>query len=175
MGFWLLLPIVLISNTRTSDNRLLDDPFVEDGSYVVKAKEISDLTISGKAVFKKSALLKGQKKKFSRIEINLGPSKNGIQHTMGLVLFKQADGSNNPVGHYNVSQKTLGFSPVGEGVFGFADVGTLGELPFYTEHGTVYVSKEENGLLSGTLNLVMRNFRGKAIKITGSFRARNEN
>lgn len=31
IGFWWLLPIVLISNTGTSDNRLLAETFVEDG------------------------------------------------------------------------------------------------------------------------------------------------
>lgn len=113
IGFWWLLPIVLISNTGTSDNRLLAETFVEDGRYYITAGEISGGKISGSAVFNKTTLFRGQRKKFSRIEIDLDPSGNAIGYSMGLVLFKQLDGSENPVGYYNVSEKTLGFFPGG--------------------------------------------------------------
>jgi hypothetical protein len=74
-------------------------------------------------------------------------------------------------GTYEVSQHIEGFSNYFDGVFGFANDDVLGERPFFSEKGSVTISKVAEGFLSGSIQVTMGDFHGNRFEVHGNFMA----
>ncbi|PKA98450.1 hypothetical protein B0O79_2136 [Flavobacteriaceae bacterium MAR_2009_75] len=170
--FWLFLSMAFISNTAPIDKILLVDNYVENGSYNLKSEDISAGSFEGCAVFKSIPPAYNANQKYSSTELVFKPSDNS--HSVRLVLTKADKEGGNWVGSYKVSQETLGIYTK-EGVFGFVDINELGEQPFFTEKGVVKIIRTDGSQIYGLIHFSLRNFKGKVIKVSGHFIAKDEN
>lgn len=167
IGFWVLLPLFLISNTGVAYE--LPAAPIENGDYRLAATGAFDKVLIGHIVFDKEVDSISGGKQLVKIELQLDHIEATTAHSMGFLLTKHADGSDDLKGNYEVSAKAGGFSANVEGVFGFADINALGEQPFFADYGSVQISSLNDKLLHGDLNITLRSFEGKTIDITGSF------
>lgn len=57
------------------------------------------------------------------------------------------------------------------GVFGFADMGGLSELPFFVKSGNIIIADSYANMIDGRLEVQLENTKGEALYINGSFNA----
>ena len=72
---------------------------------------------------------------------------------------------------HKVTEKIDGFLNDFKGVFGFANIDSFGELPYFTKAGEITISRIEGEELRGSLDLVLTNSDGNEIEVRGDFTA----
>jgi len=171
IGFWVLLPLFLISNTNIAYESTTV-PLVENGNYLFKATGALDRVFSGEIFFSESIDSLTGNTYVTRFELKLDSVDDTIDHHMGFVLSKRVLDTAELLGNYKVNTKSVGISNEVEGVFGFADIKILGEQPFFAEDGRLRITDMADGFLHGNLKMTLRNFEGRSIDISGNFVAK---
>ena len=77
-------------------------------------------------------------------------------------------------GTYYITENISGFMNNFEGVFGFADIGKMGELPYFTKKGKIKISASNENNVTGRLALVLKNNLGEIVEVKGDFVAFNQ-
>lgn len=167
IGFWILLPILFISNTGIG-YEAPRGPSIENGTYRLLMTGVSDEILTGHIVFNEASGMNNGKQ-IVRIELKFEHSEESLGHNLGFVLSKHVSDTKELVGYHKVSTKAASFTNNIDGVFGFADIGTMGEQPFFTAAGKINITQITNDRLRGGMNITLQNFEGRSIDISGSF------
>jgi hypothetical protein len=169
LAFWIVLPFLFTSYISPLETK--KGAVGVDGSYNLRASGYQPMALQGTVVFSAVKAVSSKGKPCSTIQLDLRHKGNGKVHSMGFLIRKQNWGEELEEGRYKVPAEIDGFIQGFEGVFGFANIKELGELPFFAVGGTIDISYIGPKLLHGDLEIKLRNSEGKYLNIKGDFNA----
>jgi hypothetical protein len=105
---------------------------------------------------------------YSRIELNFS-STSPNDPTVGFLVSKISTSSQSMSGSYEITPNIEGFISAFEGVFGFANIGSQNELPFFAKRGHLLLRSKNSNKLTGTMEVSFENSIGKKLFVSGNF------
>lgn len=105
----------------------------------------------------------------SILKLKLVCKDNGFDDSIEFLISKENTTKQISQGSYLVSKDSRGFLRNFDGVFAFANINSLGELPFFAKSGEVRIDFADDSTVKGTVNVNLRNANGKSINLEGDF------
>ena len=169
IGFWILLPLLFISGTKGSNDFYASNNF--EGSYELQVTGALEQQLCGMVYFENTLETNNQGIPFSTLSLKFTNNESLDQHSMELLISKQNQSISIKKGKYGVAEDIEGFLNDFDGVFGFANVGSIGEEPFFAKKGSVVITQLTELGLRGNINITFKCNNGTKIFINGSFSA----
>ncbi len=139
------------------------------GTYAIQSTGSLDQYLGGEVNFETSFETNKNQNSTSILKLKLACEDNTFEHSIEFLIAKENTSNQISKGSYLVSQENRGFLNNFEGVFGFANINSLGELPFFAKSGEVHIDFADDITVVGTLNVSLQNANGKSINLTGDF------
>jgi len=168
-GIWILIPLLFTS--YISPRKIFEETVKLEGSYDLRTTGKSNLELTGEIDFETTIETSNNGIPFSTLKLNLKNNKKEVVHSLGFLISEQNNSSQLKQGTYKVSRKIEGFLNCFDGVFGFANIKVLGELPFFARKGKITILQINDRRLRGNIDITMESPNGKQIHITGNFTA----
>lgn len=165
IGFLGLLPIWFVAPEPA---RMLEQ---EAGRYELRASGTLQIMLKGNISFVQEFEESREGKPYTTLTLDLQPDPAQPLHSLGIIISESNGRMPLQQGNYKVGQKIDGFLNCFEGVFGYANISPLGELPFFAESGVVSLHSVDSRGLKGSLEMNLRNSAGERIALSGSFSA----
>ena len=162
-----LLPLLCISSID-SDQGVAQD-FAEN-NWLRMVTEDTIQELEGKMSFEHIVENFKDGQYFNSLKLRLSSSSGEIPNDVEFIISKENKISRLPIGHYKVNPID-GFINHFDGVFGVANINSMGERPFFAANGTIHILKIESNNVAGRMNMTLSNGDGSTIKIVGKFEA----
>ena len=169
ISFWILLPLLFISGTKGDQDIYVSNYF--EGSYELQATGALEQQLCGVVYFENTLETNAQGIQCSTLSLKFISNESSDQHSMELLITKQNQSSPIKKGKYGVSEDIEGFLNDFDGVFGFANVRSIGEEPFFANTGKVVITQITELGLRGYMDVTLKCNKGNKIFINGSFSA----
>ena len=169
ISFWILLPLLFISSTKGGQGFYVSN-YIE-GSYELRATGAIEQQLCGVVYFENTLESNNLGIQCSTLSLKFNSNGSSDQHSMELLITKQYQSRPIKKGKYKVSEDIEGFLNDFDGVFGFANVRSLGEEPFFAKKGKVVITKITALGLRGYMDVTLKCKKGNRIFINGSFNA----
>ncbi|MGB5498661.1 MAG: hypothetical protein WBM77_07005 [Maribacter sp.] len=171
-SIWILLPLLFISGTKGSQDSYRSN--YSEGRYELQVSGALEQQLCGVVYFENTLETNNQGIPFATLSLMFIENESLDQHSMELLISKQ--NQSNPIkkGKYGVAEKIEGLLNDFDGVFGFANLGSIGEEPFFAKQGKVVITKITELGLKGYLDITLNCNKGTRIFINGSFSATRE-
>ncbi|WP_394747793.1 hypothetical protein [Spongiimicrobium salis] len=165
--FWTIVPMLFVSHNPVGEEVVVQS--LLNSSYHLKATGDLEEDLVGDFDFETATKIANDGTKFSTLVLRL--ENNKLDHAVEFLISKKDMEANAFKGTYEVSENINGFLNYFDGVFGYADIDALGELPFFASKGRISIQEIDKDMLSGTLSVTLRNAKGEMINLVGSFAA----
>ncbi len=133
LGLWVLVPTLFISGTKLDDHLTLTSNV--DGDYTMQVTGNLNNKLSGAVSFETATATTSKGISFSTLKLKLDNKESGLPHSMEFLISKENTFNLLPIGTYKVLRNQEGFLNYFDGVFGFANINALGELPLFAQNG----------------------------------------
>ncbi|MFK7814513.1 MAG: hypothetical protein AB8B59_18600 [Maribacter sp.] len=166
----ILLVIVstfFISGTNIDRKLSVDTSVVDD--YTMEITGNLNTNLNGVIDFETGIQTTSKGISFSMLKLKLTNDKNVLPHSIEFLISQENGANILPTGVYKVSRNQESILNYFEGVFGFANINALGELPLFTQSGEIQIKYLDDSMVEGTLRVLMSNTVGKSIRIAGNF------
>ena len=145
-------------------------PAIKKGQFQLKAYGIFDQNICGSATFVEEVREGRKHNESSQIWLKFDFSSIDHHNSIEIILPNTRIHNLKEGKVYQFYNRSLNGSDV-DRIYGFADIGSIDELPFFAERGTLIVKKIDGSDIIGEVNAEFKNAsRGKII-FKGSFNA----
>ncbi|WP_405399854.1 hypothetical protein [Maribacter sp. Asnod2-G09] len=166
--FFGIMPFILLSGGSKGD---LESIRVDKGTCSFKVDGERSFHLDGKATFTK----KIEQDKFGNTIDNLLLSftsvDGGEKQTLEFIIASTEKMNNGiPVGVHKIKNLDRLLNKF-NGVYGFADLGGISELPFFIKSGDVIITESFSNNVDGKLEVQLENANGESLNIQGSFKA----
>lgn len=168
-GFWILLPLFLVSNTGIDSNFWVSNNF--EGSYDLQVTGAVNERFLGSVHFETTLESTNQEVPFSNLSLKFTNNDLHNEHSLEFLISKQNTQHLISIGKYEISENIDGLLDDFDGVFGFANVRMLGEKPFFTDKGKIVITQMSDKALRGYVSVSLVSMQGDAIYLKGSFHA----
>ena len=168
LAIWIVLPLVFTSYITPIEE--YDSTFVE-GRYNLRTSGNQPMLLEGAITFSTAVAISLKGKPYATVKLDLENNGNEKMHSMGFLISEQNRNQELKKGHYKVPVEIDGLIKDFEGVFGFANIKEMGELPFFAEDGYIDIAYIGTELLYGNLDIRLENSEGKQLIIKGDFTA----
>lgn len=168
-GFWILLPLLLISNNKVEFEA--KGPSTMGGSYELHATGALEQQLNGLVYFKSEQQATSQGIPFSTLTLKFDDVAPNHYHDIEFLIAKQNQSHMISKGTYEVTRNVEGLLDNFDGVFGFANIKALGEKPFFAYKGKVVITQFSNTGLQGYVDVTLKCTKGRKLYIKGSFNA----
>ncbi len=167
ISLWILVPLVLTSGTKfestTSEGKVFS------GEYLLRASGTTNQNLIGTVNFETITRTKQDGVRFSILKLTLKNTDDATRHTIQFLISKPKKLGQISKGSYQVSKKSQGLLNNFDGVFGFADIYVLGEMPFFAKSGEIKINHINDERLGGSLKFKLKNAKGQFIDLSGDF------
>ncbi|MDO6470878.1 hypothetical protein [Maribacter sp. 1_MG-2023] len=166
--FFGIIPFILLSGGSKYD---LESIKVEKGTCSFNVDGVTSFHLEGKATFTK----KIEQDKFGNTIDNLLLSftsvDGGEKQTLEFIIASTKKMDNGiPVGVYKIKHLDRLLNKF-NGVYGFADLSGISELPFFIKSGDVIITENFSNNVDGKLEVELENANGESLNVEGSFNA----
>ena len=171
-----ILSIVAITSLCISyvlPEKLMDEISLEDGAYELTSSGELSLNLSGFAYLNTDDVISEDGSLYTTVKLELENEEEADKHFLDIYITDS--GINQPFVKrtYAISENIDGFINDFQGVFGFANIDRLGELPFFTKEGYISIFHSDHHRMAGNLKLTLMNTIGQTIELEGDFIATN--
>lgn len=163
--FFGAVALMLITSLRPKDEVVPANFF---GEYILYATGDYDIKLNGKVVFEQTIETSVNGTTFSTLKLDLKNEKNGLHH-IGFLISKENKSKPLNFRTYKVSKQIDGFINHFDGVFGFANINTIGKTPFFASSGKITIKQIDDRKATGYLEVTMYNSNHEKINVKGSF------
>ena len=166
--FFGFIPLFLLSS---GSKPILDYPALNSGSCNFNVTGKYNFKIEGIASFQNRIQKDERGNNHNKLILNFVQNNNDKVQTIEFVIASNKITQNKRfTGYYRI--KTLnGLINGFDGVYGFADVNGLNELPFFIKTGGIIIIKNHEDTIDGNLEVQFKNANGESLNIKGSFSA----
>lgn len=158
---------ILISASSVDDKTAYADRI--DGMYELRSTGNLNQNLNGVVNFETAIERTNEGIPFSTLRLKLGCEKGNSNHFIEFLISKENMDEYISKGSYQISKESDGLLHNFDGVFGFADIQELGELPFFANDGEISIDYGDEKRLQGTISIGLSNANGKSIKLNGNF------
>ncbi len=172
LGLWIVLPLLLFSFIS---NRIYYTPLpVETGDYELRTEGATQLKLQGKAAFNELEEIANNGKMLSVLKLNF--KETGMSQGSPIQFLISVNTATDDIkeGKYLISRYISGFASEFNGVFGYANLGALGEQPYFSRTGHLLITQKQEELVEGLLEVTLEDVEGHKLKLEGSFSALRE-
>ncbi|MCE2613782.1 hypothetical protein LVD13_12435 [Flavobacteriaceae bacterium D16] len=169
---WIILPLILFSFIS---NRIADSPVsVNDGTYVLTASSGTQKEITGTVAFREREVVSknGHLLNVLQISFNNANLEQGLN--MEFLISVRSDNEAITEGKYYVNRYISGFVSEFNGVFGYANLHSQGEEPYFSKTGHLQLSSKSDKVIKGNMDVSLQDVDGKKLQLQGSFSALRE-
>lgn len=167
LGLWIFVPTLFISGTKLN-NELYSKTLVKE-DYTMQITGNVNHDLSGVIDFETAVETTSKGILFSTLKLKLDNNEQVLPHSIEFLISREITAELLPVGTYKVSKEREGFLNYFDGVFGFANINALGELPLFAESGEIEIHYLDKTTVKGKLNIQMSNTIGRSVRIKGDF------
>lgn len=166
--FFGIMPFILLSGGSKVN---LESSEVDKGTCSFNIDGEINFYLNGKATFTKEI----EQDKFGNTIDNLLLSftsvNGGEKQTLEFIIAYTAKVNHDmPVGVHRIKNLDRLLNKF-NGVYGFADLGGISELPFFIKSGDVTISESFSNNVDGKLEVQLENANGESLNVQGSFNA----
>lgn len=165
---WVFVPMIFISGTKLN-YKTLEENNLFYGEYAFQVSGSLNQNLVGAINFETTTKTTVNGVIFSTVQLILDNDYQNVSHSMEFIISKENVSGQISNGSYEVSRDFDGFLNYSDGVFGFANIDTLGELPFFTKNGKIEIEYLSDTILVGTLQVRLRNANNELINLKGDF------
>ncbi len=171
-GLWIVLPLLFTSYISPKTVWAAADP--EAGNYILQVTGSSNLELNGNILYSTAIETTASGRKYTLMELRLDNRQLSEAHSLGFLISRPGSSVELSTGTYKISMNgTGGYFPNFDGAFGFANIDSAGELPFFAMEGTIKISRRDLNNMEGSLEMTFRNENSENLKIKGKFKAIN--
>ncbi|MGB3150274.1 MAG: hypothetical protein WBB27_06380 [Maribacter sp.] len=161
-----LLPLFLISSIGS--DRGASAEFI-NVDYLWMVSGNSKQQLNGKMSFKSTTENVNDGKYFNTLKLKFDGVSDQILNVVEFTISKEDKTHGISIGNYKVNPID-GFINHFDGVFGVVNINLLGERPFFSTGGNIYISRIGKSGVSGNLNMLLSNGDGRTVEISGNFK-----
>ena len=147
---------------------------LEPGDFELVASGSSQMDLNGMAAFKTVNTISSDGDVYQQLKLIFSDPTDPGKHNITIYFTKPDVADHLERGTYYITENISGFINDFEGVFGFADIGKMGELPYFTKKGQIRISASDENNIAGRLKLVLKNNLGEIVEVRGDFVASND-
>ncbi len=167
LALWVLVPTLFISGTKL-DNRLVSTAHnYRDYNMQITGNLNNDL--SGKVDFETSIVTTSKGVSFSTLKLKFDNQERFLEHSMEFLISKENTSGKFKSGTYEITRRQEGLLNYFDGVFGYANIDALGELPLFAKSGRIEIEYVDDIKVQGRLSVQMGNSIGNSVQIKGDF------
>lgn len=167
IALWIIAPVILISNINFDRGLSSEAVYSEECSLLAKGHMNEILT--GVMEFETTSEKVGNGISFSVLKLRLLNKQVNPEYTMEFLISKQNKTGQIPSGSYGIAKDDTGLLNYFDGVFGFANINSLGELPFFATNGEITIAHSDSESVLGSMNVTLKNNDGKKFVLSGDF------
>lgn len=166
--FYGILPLLLTSSA--GKDGILNTKTLE-GTYLLQLEEGSNYWIRGTVGFTTTTEAATNGECFSVLKLTLFGDEGMLKHTMEVIVSKENSNQPLSIGDYKVKKMDSFLNP-SDGMFAAFSSDVLGEQLFFTKKGNIRITHFCGDSVKGSLRLILKNQKGKEIRIRGDFDAK---
>lgn len=175
--FYKILSIYFLSFFLSSGTKVENKPYSFNkntlvGKYHLQSGSNYNNNFMGDIIFETAIKKTSSGKSFSILKLELKGDKYTTDHTMRFLISKENQTNKIRQGTYKVNKDIDGFLNYFDGVFGFANIKSMGELPLFAENGKIIISYVDDEVVEGIIQIDLYNKNKKSIHIEGAFIAK---
>lgn len=106
---------------------------------------------------------------FAVLRLRMDHESEHPEYAMEFVISDMNDLSAISAGTYRIAKDDYGLLSYIDGLFGFANIKDLGELPFFVHNGQITIVQSDAERIKGSMNVTMENNDGKKFQLSGDF------
>ncbi|NNE03580.1 MAG: hypothetical protein HKN52_10475 [Eudoraea sp.] len=147
---------------------------MDSGTYVLSANGLTLDEIKGNVTFNERELVSKNGHLLNVLTINFDDA--GIKEGLNMEFLISVRSDDEPIseGNYYVNRYISGFVSEFNGVFGYANLDTQGEEPYFSKTGHLQITKKSDDLIQGKMEVTLEDVQGKRLQLQGSFSAEQE-
>ncbi len=168
----LLISVFLFSGIKVDNKGYSSNDVLLVGEYNLQSTGNLNKNLRGTITFETSIEKTNSGTPFSTLKLKLDDVTSNTQHMMEFLISKENSSNEIPLGTYKVTKDIDGFLNYFDGVFGFANIKTLGEFPLFAQNGEIKIRYLDTKTAQGYIRMNLRNANGKSIHLKGSFLAK---
>lgn len=147
---------------------------VDTGDYKLTTKGATQLELQGKVAFNQLEEISNDGKMLSVLKLNFREAGKSDGLPIQFLVSVKTDKDDIAEGKYAISRYISGFASEFNGVFGYVNLGILGEQPYFSRTGHLLITDKRDELVEGTLDVTLEDVQGHKLKLEGSFSALRE-
>lgn len=152
--------VIVVSQAKTKTTINYDEESI--GKYELQSSGILSQYLDGNVNFESTIETDRKSNTRSLLKLKLDNDGNSLPHSIEFLISNENTSEHVSKGSYIISQDS-------KGVFGFANINSLGELPFFAKSGEVRIDFVDDYTVKGMLNVSLRNANGNSINLEGDF------
>lgn len=167
LGLWFILALIFTSSNSIQVKP--DKKILATGSYMLNIEGRNEIKLEGNINFETSIERSLNGKEYTILKLFLDDGHELPVNSLGFFLSKQYESMKIGLGRHKISENIEGFLNYYDGVFGFANINELGELPFFAKNGTITIDNIDDKILKGSIDVFFENPDDEIVGINGKF------
>lgn len=159
--------ILLVSGSDTEGERLV----LKEGTCQFKILGKTNLDLTGVAMFKSISENEGRDILRNMLELTFEFNSETSKELIRFMVPQKLGQQNVEVGKYRI-KSVKGLLNDVEGTYGFTDLGTQSELPYFVNRGAINILKSDDNGLVGSVEMEFRNTEKEILHVEGFFNAK---
>lgn len=165
IGLCILVPTLFMSGTKL-DKGLVSARLDNENSIQLTGSLNKNLSVA--IGFETAIQTTSKGIAFSTLKLKL-ENNEVLPHAIEFLIAKENSKQPLSKGTYKVSSSHKGLLNYFDGVFGFANIDALGELPLFANKGEIRIDTLNDTNVEGSIKIQMIDAVGKSISINGNF------
>jgi len=165
--FWICMLLLFTSSGSTKTDNVYEH--LEVGKYTIQTTGALEEMLRGTVYFTTESKISETGVSYASLAICFHTNIENESHKMKFLISEKNPNNRIDVGVYEVANKFNGLLNYFDGVFGFADVEKLGELPFFAADGKIKIDTIDEEILKGSIAIVLEKNSGETISVSGNF------
>jgi len=145
-------------------------PSIDEGQFLLSAYGVANQDICGSATFSQKINEDRRGHESSQVWLRFDFSTTANHNSIEIVLSNSKIKDIEVGRSYKFDNRSQLYADF-DGIYGFADIATIDELPFFAERGTLTILAVEGNLIKGAINAEFKNASKGKIVFQGSFNA----
>ncbi|VXB57713.1 hypothetical protein [Maribacter litoralis] len=163
-----IVPFMLLASGAKSE---IGNASLENGTCSFNIGGSSSFHIDGSASFKRITELDKFGNKADKLVLSFTDCDAGKKHNLEFIIasdYKKTKGV--PTGKHKIKNIHCLINSF-NGVYGFADLKEVSELPFFIKSGDIIITESISNKVDGKLEVQLENANGESLKVQGVFKA----
>lgn len=173
MCFYILLVSLFLSGTKLEEKPLLSSAISYD--YTIEVSGGLSDHLSGVIDFESTIETTSKGIPFSTLNLKFDSSEEASHHSFEFLIAKENRNRILEVGTYKIISNKKGLLNYFDGVIGYVNIDTLGELPLFAKTGKINIYRLSKTEIEGSLDVELNNAGGQSVRIKGDFVAKEVN